>query len=105
MFACLQNFSIPAYLRQHPVMYYLTNNKDYRIDIFSCYPDGAATEAYTICYDSPETYAKCLQRSWNMSEIITNVPMTTNDRIITLVTCTGYNSDRYVVQGKITPIN
>ena len=43
--------------------------------------------------------------SWNMSEIITNVPMTTNDRIITLVTCTGYNSDRYVVQGKITPIN
>ena len=105
MFACLQNYSDPAYLREHPVMYYLTNGKDYKIEIFSCYPDGAQSEAYTICYDSAETYAKCLRMSWGKSEISADVPMTTNDRIITLVTCTGYNSDRYVVQGKITPIN
>ncbi len=105
MFACLQNYSDPAYLRQHPVMYYLTSGRDYKIEVFSCYTDGPATEAYTIAYDSPDTYAKCLQRSWSLSEVSANVPMTINDRIITLVTCTGYNSDRYVVQGKITPIN
>lgn len=105
MFTCLQNYSDPAYLRQHPVMYYLTADKDYQIEIFSCYPDEAASEAYTITYDSAETYARCLHRSWNRSEITTDVPMTTDDNIITLVTCTGYNDDRYVVQGKISPIN
>lgn len=105
MFACLQNYSDPAYMRQHPVMYYLTAERDYRIDIFSCYPDGPASEAYTINYDSADTYAACLRRSWDRSEASADVPMTTEDNMITLVTCTGYNTDRYVVQGKITPIN
>ena len=105
MFACLQNYSDPAYMREHPVMYYLTADRDYRIDIFACYPDGAVSEAYTINFDSAETYASCLRRSWSRSEASVNVPMTVDDNMITLVTCTGYNSDRYVVQGKITPLD
>ncbi len=105
MFASLQNYSDSAYLREHPILYYMTEGRDYRIDIFAAYPEVAAAEAYTINFDSEATYAGYLQRVWNKSEIATDVPMSANDNIITLVTCTGYNDDRYVVQGKITPIS
>lgn len=105
MFASLQNYSDPAYLREHPVIYYMTTNKDYRIDVFAAYPEVSAAEAYTINFDSEPTYAGFLQRLWAKSEVAANVPMTTNDNIATLVTCTGYSNDRYVIQGKITPIN
>ena len=105
MFASLQNYSDPAYLREHPTIYYMNAQHDYRIDVFACYPESAAAETYTINFDSAETYAGYLQRVWGKSEISADVPMTTDDNIVTLVTCTGYSNDRYVVLGKITQIS
>ena len=105
MFASLQNYSEWWYYQQHPTMYYMTKDRDYRIDIFACYPEAAESEVYTINFDSDATYAGYLQRVWNRSEISVDVPMNTDDKIITLVTCTGYNNDRYVVQGKLTQLN
>ena len=106
MFASLQNYSEWWYYQQHPALYYLTEDRDYRIDVFACYPSSGISEAYTINFDSAETYMNYLSGTWSRSETsITDVPMSTDDNIMTLVTCTGYNNDRYVVQGKITPIN
>ena len=105
MFATLQNYSEWWYYQQHPTLYYMTEDRDYRIDVFACYPEAPESEVYTINFDSAQTYAGYLQRMWSKSEISVNVPMSANDNIMTLVTCTGYNSARYVVQGKITPIN
>ena len=104
MFASLQNYSAWWYYQQHPVMYYMTADHDYRIDVFACYPEAAESEVYTINFDSKDTYGRYLQGLWNRSEISVDVPMSTDDNIITLVTCTGYNNDRYIVQGKITQI-
>ena len=104
MFASLQNYSEWWYYQQHPTMYYMTQDKDYRIDVFACYPESAMSEAYTINFDSEATYAGYLERSWARSDISVDVPMSTNDNIVTLVTC-SFGDIRYIVQGKITPIN
>ena len=105
MFASLQNYSEWWYYQQHPTLYYMTAEKDYRIDVFACYPETAESEVYSISLGSDEAYGEYLQKIWSKSEINVDVPMTADDNIMTLVTCTGYNSDRFIVQGKVTPLN
>ena len=104
MFATLQNYSEWWYYQQHPTMYYMTADKDYRIDVFACYPEPADSEVYTITFATDGIYSDYLQKIWSRSEINVNVPMDANDKILTLVTCTTGN-ERYIVQGKVTPLN
>lgn len=107
MFAALENYRYQSYYEQHPVMYYLTEEKSYRIDIFAAYNDSGVSETYTIFFDSPQTLSDYLQRSWSKSDIDTSsLDMSVNDNIVTLATCTyDFNDARYIVQGKVTPID
>lgn len=107
MFASLANYSTQRYYEQHPVIYYLTEDCDYRIDVFASYETPDASETFTVSFDSENTYAYYLQlmRDWSLIDG-SRVPVSTEDNIITLSTC-GYNfkNSRYVVQGKVTPLN
>ena len=107
MFASLQNYDMQSYYEQHPVMYYITKEHDYRIDIFASYETSGDSEAFTMFFDSPQTYDGYLQRIWAKSRIDTSeLPMSVDDNIITLTTCSySFNNARYVVQGKITQLN
>ena len=107
MFASLQNYYSQKYYEAHPVMYYLTRDNDYRIDIFASYETPSGSDAFTIFFDSEKTYSDYLQNRWNMSQIDTSsLPMSTDDNIVTLTTCSyDYNNARYVVQGKVTKLN
>ena len=107
MFASLQNYYSQKYYEAHPVTYYLTRDNDYRIDIFASYETPGDSDAFTIFFDSEKTYSDYLQKRWNMSQIDTSsLPMSTDDNIITLTTCSyDYNNARYVVQGKVTKLN
>ena len=108
MFASLQNYYSQKYYEAHPVMYYITKDHDYRLDIFASYETPGGSDAFTIFFDSEKTYGDYLQSRWHQSQINTAniVPMTTNDNIVTLATCSyDYNNARYVVQGKVTPLD
>ena len=107
MFASLQNYDKQSYYEQHPVMYYMTKEHDYRIDIFASYETSGDSEAFTIFFDSEQTYSGYLQRVWAKSRIDTSdLPMSVDDNIITLATCSySFNDARYVVQGKVTQLN
>ena len=108
MFASLMNYESQKYYEKHPVMYYITKDHSYRIDIFASYETSGDSEAFTIFFDSEHTYGGYLQRIWGRSRIDTAniVPMTTADNIVTLTTCSySFNNARYVVQGKVTPLN
>lgn len=107
MFASLTKYSSQRYYEEHPVMYYLTKDKKYKIDVFASYDTSGGSEAFTIFFDSEQTYSNYLQQRWNMSQIDTSwLPMTTDDNIVTLATCSyDFDDARYVVQGKVTPLN
>ncbi len=107
MFASLQNYDKQRYYEQHPTMYYITADHDYRIDVFAAYETTGNSEAFTMFFDSPKTYDGYLHWVWDHSKIDTSgLPMTTDDNIVTLSTCSyGYNNARYVVQGKVTRLN
>ena len=107
MFTSLMNYSTQWYFEQHPVLYYLTEEHDYRIDVFTSYETKDGSEAFTINFDSEMTYSNYLESRRNLSQInASHIPVSTEDNIITLATC-GYNfsNSRYVVQGKVTQLN
>lgn len=106
MFTALMNYSSQKFYENHPVLYYLTNEHDYRIDVFASYEAPAISETFTVFFDSEWTYSNYLQQRRELSQISSSLPVSTEDNIVTLVTC-GYNfaDSRYVVQGKVTPLN
>ena len=107
MFASLQNYDMQSYYEKHPVMYYMTREHDYRIDIFASYETSGDSETFTMFFDSPETYGRYLQNTWTQSKIDTSwLPMSVDDNIITFSTCSySFDDARYVVQGKVTRLN
>ena len=107
MFASLQNYDMQSYYEEHPVMYYMTREHDYRIDVFASYETSGDSEAFTMFFDSPETYLNYLKGTWEKSMIDTSwLPMTVDDNIVTFSTCSySFNDARYVVQGKVTKLN
>ena len=107
MFKSLQYYESAYYYNQHPVMYYFTPEHSYKIDVFAGYITPYNSEAYTICFDSAATYQGYLDRIRINSDVNTTdrVQVTTDDNIITLVTCSYSSSVRYVVQGKVTQLS
>ena len=107
MFASLQNYDEQWYYEQHPVMYYLTKNHDYKIDVFASYETTGDSDAFTMFFDSAQTYQTYLENRWSQSRIDTSwLPMSIEDNIVTLSTCSyGFDNARYVVQGKVTQLN
>ena len=107
MFASLSNYSSQRFYEQHPVMYYLTKERNYRIDIFASYETAGGSDAFTIFFDSEDTYSNYLKQRWSLSQIDTSwLPMSTEDNIVTLSTCSyDFNDARFVVQGKVTPLD
>ena len=66
----------------------------------------ADSDTYTFRFDSPENYAAWLQRMIDQSDFKSNMHLTTNDRIVTLSTCSyEFYDARYVVLGKLVPIH
>ena len=104
MFASLQNYDMQSYYKEHPVMYYITKEHSYKIDVFASYETSGDSETFTMFFDSPQTYSGYLQRTWEKSRIDTSwLPMSTDDNIVTLTTCSySFNNARHVVQGKVT---
>ena len=107
MFASLQNYDEQWYYEQHPVMYYLTKDHSYKIDVFASYETQGNSDAFTIFFDTEQTYGNYLQNRWAQSRIDTSwLPMSTADNIVTLSTCAySFDNARYVVQGKVTQLN
>ncbi len=106
MFASLQNYDGVWYYDAHPVMYYITNEHDYQIDVFAGFETTCDSDAFTIFFPNEQAYSSYLSTMRGRSTVNTAwMPITTNDNIITFATCSyGFSGARYVVQGKVTQI-
>lgn len=105
-FACLLRYGDPEFYKEHPVMYISTRDMNYRMEIFSAYITDADSDTYTFSFASTQDYASFLQRMIEQSDLKTDVQLTTDDRIVTLSTCSyEFYDARYVVLGKLVPIH
>jgi len=105
MFASLVNYKNQAYYDAHPVMYLNTPNGNYKVEVFSAYVTSHTGSAYTMAFADEDTFVAFAAKMKTFSEVNTDVSVGYGDRIICLSTCTyEYNEARFVVFGKLVPI-
>ena len=106
MFGSLMNYKKQAYYDEHPVIYYLTPNGDYRIDLFAGYVTGADADVYFPSFGTADDFDAVLRYAIKRSTFKTDVTVTGEDHVVMLSTCsTESNSARYVAFGKLVPLD
>ena len=102
MFGHLKKFREDDKLyKQDKYFWILTPDRNYRYEIISAYTTGVNSDTYTLFKGPGEEFEKYLETIKGYSEIKTDdTDLTIKDRIVTLSTCTGNESTRFVVQGK-----
>lgn len=105
MFKSIVGYRKQEYYDAHPVMYFLTPERDYRIELFAGYTTPADSDTYTFVFANKESFMSYISECISQSDFSSNTEVTENDRIITLSTCTyEYSDARYVVQGRLVEI-
>ncbi len=106
MFASLQKWTDQAYMDEHPVMWLLTPEQDYRIELFSAYMISAYADTYTLYSDPSAEFQAYLRQAVTRSDVITGVELEPDGRYILLSTCAyEFDQARSVIHGKLVPVD
>ena len=107
MFAKLVDYTYQSYYDEHPILYLLTPDANYRIELFTGYVTEMTSDTYNISFDTSDSYSAWLEKISSQSKFTQDkVTPSTDYATITLSTCTyDYDDARFVVQGKLVPIN
>lgn len=101
MFSSLAKYKEQTYYDEHPVLYYLTPDGDYKIELYA----GIVVKRDALIYmPNPDEkgFAEFLSNAKEKSTFKSEVEITENDTLITLSTCSyEYNHARYIVIGKL----
>ena len=102
MFGQLKKFSEDQETyKKSKYFWILTPEKNYRYEIVAAYTTGVNSDTYTLFKGPGDEFQKYLDTIKGYSEIQTDdTDLTIKDKIVTLSTCTGNESTRFVVQGK-----
>ena len=102
MFGQLKKFSQdPETYKKSKYFWIFTPDKNYRYKIISAYTTGVNSDTYTLFKGPGQEFEDYLKTIVSRSEIETNAgDLNMMDKIVTLSTCTGNQSTRFVVQGK-----
>lgn len=105
MFACLASYREQSYYEEHPVMWLLTPDIAYRIDLLAGLVVPSDSEVYEI-YSYPEDLLEGLEYVVSKSTFDTGqIDLEAVERIVTLSTCSyDYNDARYVVIGSLNEV-
>ena len=105
MFASLSNYRSAEYYEEHPVLYLNTPAQNYRIEVFAGYVTDAESDSYILSFSDDGDFLRYLESMKSQSDFYSPVELSAEDHIVTLSTCSyEYFDARYVVQGKLVPI-
>ena len=106
MFATVEDYVAQSYYDQHPSMYFLTPDQNYRIDLIAGRIVESTLDNYPS-YFSDADYSSYLNNITSHSFFGTQASVTTNCQLVTLSTCdysSGYSDPRFLLQGMLVPI-
>ena len=106
MLAPLMGYRKQVFYEAHPTAIYLTPDAAYTLELFS----GYATDIYDISWElqfgEALSFTEWLQQTKACSEFQSDVPVTEEDHILTISTCTNESDDaRYVLVGRLVAID
>ena len=103
MFGTLEKYKDQSYYDEHPVLYYLTPDKNYMIELFASFVTDADSDIYSPEFGDTDKFEAVLQNIKDNSTFVSDVSVTGDDHIVMLSTCShDFNNARYVVFGKLT---
>ena len=104
MFGILPNYAEQSYFDEHPTMYLLTPETDYRVDLFAGFVTPAESEVYRLQL-SDEEKQQLIEQAKKQSDFTAEVEVSAENCLLVLSTCSyEYSDARYVLIGKLTAI-
>lgn len=105
MFGTLERYQEQAYYEAHPVLYLLTPEADYRVELVAGLPVDAESAFYRTNHDA-DTYRDFLADILAGSDFRTAFPREEITRTLALSTCAyEYDDARYLVVGALIPLD
>ena len=101
MFGKLKKFKDEDVFNSDAFFWIYTPEKIYRYEIFACQEVGATSATYQHQFDDKEKFQEYIDTTFAESILIRDIEVTSEDKIVTLSTCTGNAATRFVVQGKL----
>ncbi len=105
MFATLAYWADQGYFEQHPYMWLLTPEQNYRIDLFAGYLTSALSDVYTVSQGYGTQLEEYLEKAADSSDFTSDVVIPEEGfSYIVLSTCEyQFDNARYVLHGKLVP--
>ena len=105
MFGTLPNYAEQEYFDEHPVIFLLTPEKNYRISILFGFTASAGSGFYNELHPTEEEKAELIKNWRNVSDFVSKTELPSEYRLITLSTCSyDYSDARYVIIGLLEEI-
>lgn len=101
MFGTLHKYGEQEYYDAHPILWLLTPEGDYKVELVAGFITSSTSEAYTIP-DTPEEAQTLIQAEVEKSTFKTGLTLNPDDRYLTLSTCSyEFEEARYVLVGRL----
>ena len=105
MFAELLNYKDQTYFEEHPIMWLLTPEGNYQVELVAGYVTSASARIYSIGLPEEDLFA-LVEKAVSQSTFISDFQLSRTDRFVTLSTCSyEYDDARYVVLGRLVPLD
>lgn len=102
MFGTFTDYKDQKYYDEHPVVWLLTPDKSYKLELLAGYVTDSSSEAYTAFSTDAELY-EYVQRAVAKSTFVSDVSFAEGEKIVTLSTCSyEFSTARYVLIAKLT---
>ncbi len=106
MFGTLERWADQKFYEAHPVIWLLTPERDYRIEILSAYTTSAYSDTYQIFAAPGAALDAYLEQVLSQSEIAPRDAPETGSRYVLLSTCAYvFDNARFVIHGKLVPVD
>ena len=99
MFGTLKQYCDASFYKKNKNFYVLTEDGTYQYRVFSYHVADALGKVYTVFYEDEDAFQSYLNLVVQSSYLDTGVDVSTDDKVITLSTCTGDDDSRFVVHG------
>lgn len=104
MFGTLSYYKEQSYFNEHPVMWLLTPDGNYKIELVAGYVTPTTSDVYSFDQSEEEVFAM-VQQAIKSSTFHSDVVVNQGDRFLTLSTCSyEYDNARYVLIGRLNPL-
>lgn len=103
MFGSLGDYKNKEHWEKHPYVYIVDDHGVHRYQIFAAYEANIGSRTYQVGFAGEESMQAFLDHCVQASVIDTDIEPLTDDRILTLSTCTsvGHDNLRWVVQARL----